>query len=131
MNWMKYYVNRFMVEISNIIYLFVGLQSQNIIAIGDPAGEDAVAGEIKIATMEGTAVIAKAHIDIVNGKVDIVGTGMMEKIQNQVDIVEAHIRDLEVEHPILHLIELDQMSNNPLVMAANAVIVLRIPLQSL
>jgi len=90
-----------------------------------------VAGEIKIATMEGTAVIAKAHIDIVNGKVVIVGTGMMEKIQNQVDIVEAHIRDLEVEHPILHLIELDQMSNNPLVMAANAVIVLRIPLQSL
>ena len=119
-----------MFNFSKSIHVFTGLQSQNIIVIGGPAGKDDEVVKIKITTTEGMAAVAKVRIDIVDGKDDIVGIGMRIEIQNQVDIVEAHDQGLEVERPILHLIELDQISRNPLVMAANIVIVLRIPLQN-
>ena len=62
--------------------------------------------------MEGTKVVAKAHIDIVDAKDAIVEAEMMAETLNPVDIavaVEVHNRVLEVEHQTHHQTEAEQI----------------------
>ena len=62
--------------------------------------------------MEGTKVVAKAHIDIADAKDAIVEAEMMAETLNPVDIVvavEVHNRGLEVERLTHHLTEVKQI----------------------
>ena len=62
--------------------------------------------------MEGTKVVAKAHIDIADAKGAIVEAEMIAETLNPVDIVvavEVHNRGLEVERLTHHQTEVEQI----------------------
>ena len=90
----------------------LGLPSQNTIVIEDPVEKEGGVVKAEITVMEGTKVVAKAHIDIADAKDVLVEAEMMAETLNPVDIavaVEVHNRGLEVERLTHHLTEVEQI----------------------
>ena len=113
--------------------MFLGLQSQNITVTEDLAGKEEGVVKVEIINIEGMKVVARAHIDTVEEKDDIVAIETVVEILNPVDIAEGaepHNHDLEVGHPECQLTEIDQISKSLHMMAVNMATALRILLRN-